>query len=247
MFRRAHVYLAFLLIALVPKPAAAKWVTLRSTNFVFIGDAPERQIRRVAQKLEQFRDVVGRIMPGVAGPSPVPVVVVVFADQRSFRPYVPHFQGRPVEVGGYLAGGDDAAYIALSADPDFEELAFQTIFHEYAHYLATASGLTLPPWASEGMAQVWETMQDRDGGRAAIVGIASSTQVALLRSSTPIPLRDLRAVGHNSPLYNEGSRRSVFYAQSWALVHYLMLGNPARATQYATYLSSLRRGVAAEE
>jgi tetratricopeptide (TPR) repeat protein len=226
---------------------AADWTVLETSHFTFVGDASERQIRRVAQKLEQFREVVGRIVPWSAGPSPVPTVVVVFSDQRAFRPYMPRFQGRVVESAGYLAGAADAAYIALSADPDFEALTFQTIFHEYAHYLTAVSGIDLPPWASEGMAQVWETVADTDGGRAAIVGRADKTQVDLLRGSTLIPLRDLRAVGHDSPLYNEGSRRSVFYAQSWGLMHYLMFGNRERAAQLQTFLGGLRRGVDAEQ
>ena len=57
-----------LLLLVFPRPAAAAWTLLRSENFVFVGDAPERDLRRVAQKLEQFRDIVGRLVPWAAGP-----------------------------------------------------------------------------------------------------------------------------------------------------------------------------------
>lgn len=40
--------------------AAAEWTRLKSANFTFVGDASERQIRRVAQQLEQFREVMLR-------------------------------------------------------------------------------------------------------------------------------------------------------------------------------------------
>ena len=42
-----------------------------------------------------------------------------------------------------------------------------------------------------------------------------------------IPLPELMAVRHDSPLYNEGDRRSIFYAESWALLHYLLMGSPS--------------------
>ena len=49
-----------------------------------------------------------------------------------------------------------------------------------------------------------------------------------------------------SPDYNEGARRGVFYAESWALMHYLMLGNPARMAQLRRYLVAVKDGLEPE-
>ena len=62
-----------------------------------------------------------------------------------------------------------------------------------------------------------------------------------------MPVKQLLAVDHSASVYNEGSRRSVLYAQSWALVHYLTLGNPARAAQFRKYLSAMRSGTPDEQ
>lgn len=43
-------------------------------------------------------------------------------------------------------------------------------------------------------------------------------------------------------MYNEGNRRGLFYAQSWALMHYLTFGNPARREQLMRYLNSMNAG-----
>ena len=102
----------------------------------------------------------------------------------------------------------------------------------------------LSPWAGEGLAEVYEMVQDRDGGTKAVVGRAPAQHIELLQASTLIPIRELMAIDHDSPVYNEGNRRGVFYAQSWALVHYLSFGNPARAKQFSHYLSSVRSGSA---
>ena len=46
----------------------------------------------------------------------------------------------------------------------------------------------------------------------------------------------------HSPEYNETSRRGGFYAESWALVHYLISGNPERRQQAAEYLRLAQAG-----
>ena len=81
------------------------------------------------------------------------------------------------------------------------------------------------------------------GEREASLGRVKEEHVFDLRERF-IPLTELLAVDHRSPLYNEGERRGVFYAESWALVHYLLLGSPQRKGQLATYLQQYADGVA---
>ena len=96
--------------------ADAEWIRLQSTNFVFVGDASDRQIRRVAQQLEQFREVLVRALPPAPGASLGPIVVIVFANDRSFAPFKPRFQGRTVEVAGFFQGGQDVNFIAVNLE-----------------------------------------------------------------------------------------------------------------------------------
>jgi tetratricopeptide (TPR) repeat protein len=226
--------------ALLPASADAKWTQVRSENFIFVGEVSEGTIRRIAQKLEQFREVMQRALPGSTAASPVPTVVVVFASDKSLQPVAPLFNGKPIEVAGYFQGGEDLNYIAL--DAQFVEPALRTVFHEYSHFLVSNSVGPLPAWANEGLAEVYEVVMERDGGKKAVVGAAPQQHVELLKSSTLIPIRELLAVDHQSPVYNEGNRRGVFYAQSWALVHHLTFGNPERAKQFRQFLASVRSG-----
>lgn len=69
---------AALVLCLAPATASAAWVRLTTPHFVLVGDAAERQMRDIAQRLEQFRDVVGRVFSDDTTHSPVPAVVVVF-------------------------------------------------------------------------------------------------------------------------------------------------------------------------
>jgi hypothetical protein len=45
-----------------------------------------------------------------------------------------------------------------------------------------------------------------------------------------MPLATLTAVDHESPEYNERDKTSVFYAESWALYHYLQIGEKQKYT-----------------
>ena len=62
-----------------------------------------------------------------------------------------------------------------------------------------------------------------------------------------LPLRTLFAVDAKSPYYNESDKQSIFYAQSWALLHYLILNrNPQRVSQVTKFLELLSAKVPVE-
>ena len=54
---------------------------MRSKHFLLVGNASERDIRKVATKLEQFRDVFARLFPKANLNSPVPITVIVFKNR----------------------------------------------------------------------------------------------------------------------------------------------------------------------
>ena len=216
--------------------AESRWTRLRSEHFIFVGETSERALRDVAQNLERFREVLSRILPPSAVATPIPTVVFVFQNDSSLTPYKPTFRGKPVELAGFFSGWTDRNMIAISAAA--QQSSLRVVFHEYAHFLVQNTSGRLPPWANEGLAGFYETFQERDG-KNALIGVPIAEYLALLRDGQLMPLRDLLAVDYASPEYNEGNRRSVFYAESWALMHYLQLGSQRRAAELAEYLSRL--------
>jgi tetratricopeptide (TPR) repeat protein len=212
--------------------AASRWTRLRTPNFVLLGTHGDRPLRRVAERLEQFREVFARVFPNTRQAMPAPIVVHVFGNERAYRPFMPRFNGKVVDVAGYFQQTAGAYYITLNTQAG--ERAYSTIYHEYVHLLVGNTLAEVPVWFSEGLAEFYETYE-MYGEREATLGKVNEGHVYTLRERF-IPLPELLAVDHTSPMYNEGDRRGIFYAESWALVHYLMLGNPARHGQLATYL-----------
>src|SRR5262245_2858150 len=225
--------------------AQSRWTRLQSDHFEFVGDASEKDIRNVALHLEQFREVLSRILPPAAVRTTVPTIVYVFQNDASLTPYKPTFNGKPVALAGFFSGWTDRNLIAINAAA--EQSALTVVFHEYAHFLVQNAAGPLPPWANEGLAGFYETFREERGGRGALIGVAKQEHIALLRRTTSMPLRDLLAITYTSPEYNEGDRRGLFYAESWALMHYLQLGSKLRASQLAQYLDRLRSGASHRE
>jgi tetratricopeptide (TPR) repeat protein len=229
-----------------PSTAYAKWTRLSSEHFVFVGDAAERDIRNIALRLEQFHDVIGRLFPNRLSNPSIQTVVVVFENDRTFTPFKPMFEGKPISVAGYFTGNGETNYIAVNAEQD--SAAYGVIFHEYAHFLVHNALGSVPLWADEGLAGFYETFESRGGGKSAMLGMPNVDNVRLLQATTTLlPLQELMAVAHDSPLYNEGERRGLFYAESWALVHYLTLGSPERSGQFQRFLSSVVQGADGRE
>jgi len=245
-----RVVIVIALVCLVSMAAsstasAATWRRLKTDNFVFIGDASDAQIRKVAEEVERFRAAMMLALPNVSQVSPVPTVVVVFSSDRAFQPYQPRFEGRRVELAGYFQGGEDLNYLALNGQLGGNSV--RTVFHEYTHFLVGNTMGATPVWLNEGLAEFYEMTVESKGGKAAIIGTAPQEHLDLLKENRLIPLPELMSIDQESPLYNEGSRRGVFYAESWALAHYLVLGNPQRTKQFQRYLTLVRESGASDQ
>jgi len=131
--------------------------------------------------------------------------------------YVPMWKGKPVSLTGFFQAADDRNFIGIemsSADP------FGTICHEYAHSLLRSNFPVMPLWFEEGFAEYFSTLQIV-GNQVQYGGIPPQ-YAAMLTSSQWMPITALFTVQHDSDDYNESDRRSMFYAESWLAVHYLM-------------------------
>ncbi|MGA8150221.1 MAG: TonB family protein [Terriglobales bacterium] len=94
------------------------------------------------------------------------------------------------------------------------------MYHEYVHYLTRRLMSQMPLWLVEGLAKFYGNI--RIDGKTAYVGAPSTSNVLLLRQSPLLSLSTLFDVTASSPYYHEENKASIFYAESWALTHYLI-------------------------
>ena len=208
------------------------WVSVRTKNFFLVGNAGEKDVKRVAMKLEQFREVFTQVFPRAKFNTPVPTTVVVFKNRNSYQPFSP----RP-NSSGYFQSGPDVNYIALTTESGGDDV-FSIIFHEYTHLLVDNTFPNAPLWFNEGLAEYYSTFSIADDQKV-VLGSPVAHHVFKLRESNMLPLRTLFEVDHKSPHYNEKNKTSIFYAQSWALMHHLIIGKAGRNEQLGKFMELL--------
>jgi len=224
--------------------ADAKWSRVDTTNFIVIGAAGEQRLRAIGAQFEGFREALTRLLSSNVTRTAVPIVVIAFPDQKSFQPFKPVYQGKTVDVGGLFLPRRDVNYILLG--PDTTSDALRPVFHEYSHLIVNNVAPDLPVWLNEGLAEYYSTFEIGNNGRTVTFGRLIESHIRELAEQPWIPLNDLLATKRDSPHYNEGSRRGVFYAESWLLVHMLLHGQPDRRPTFAGYTRELSTGAAPE-
>jgi len=79
-----------------------------------------------------------------------------------------------------------------------------------------------------------------------LIGRAIAEHVELLKNRTFMPLAKLFSVQSGSREYNEEDKQGLFYAESWALVHYMMFNSEQRRAQFNAFVSDLAGGAPAD-
>ncbi|HJU91850.1 MAG TPA: tetratricopeptide repeat protein [Pyrinomonadaceae bacterium] len=215
------------------------WRSVRTNNLFVIGNADAEKLRQVATWLEFFHGAFGRMVSRSVIDSSVPTTVILFRDEASFQTFKPLYQGRPANVAGYFQPGDDVNYIAISLDLS-DGNPFSTAFHEYVHAHVNENIPGAPLWLNEGLAEFYGSLQFSSG--EAVLGTPLMHYIRYLRQEGLLPLTTLFSISTSSEHYNESEKTGVFYGQSWALVHYLMLGGHGRQDQFKRFLSLIARG-----
>jgi tetratricopeptide (TPR) repeat protein len=229
-----------LLQPLTAAPSAGRWVTGRTSHFTLISNADERSVERLASNLERFVAVTARLFGADAVPG-APATVLAFRDEGSFRPFKPLYRGRPGNISGFFEHSHDETIIALDISAARISHPFAVVFHEYTHLLTSEAGRNWPAWVREGLAEFYSTFLVQ--GDVVTLGMPVADHVRLLRDGVLLPLPQLLVVDAESPIYNEGHRQSLFYAQAWALIHYLSLRQePGRPFQLRRFLQALADG-----
>jgi hypothetical protein len=160
-----------------------------------------------------------------------PVRIIAFGSRQEYQPYSPN-----ASAFAYYERARNGDYIVLEdIAPEHRAAAL----HEYAHLVLTHEGLKLPVWLSEGLADLYSTLTFQ--GDRVTVGAPLSGRLYALRTQRWLPLNTLFTAGQSSPEYNNRKLASIFYAESWALVHMLRFGG-GYAPRFGAFLNAIASG-----
>jgi hypothetical protein len=212
--------------------AAETWVRLSTQNFDLYTDLPADRAALLIARLETARQALGHFTV-YATSNALPVRVIAFSSLDQYR--------------AYCADLASTAYFLRSAYRDYIVIGtssadiYTAAVHEYAHFAIHQQFHHLPRWFDEGLAEVYSTVQEKDG--AIRLGLPLEERMEWLR---------MDGLAYDLPTlfrlqkYSDGNLRNItpnsrFYAESWILTHMLRF-SPPYSSRFNDFARQLERG-----
>jgi hypothetical protein len=203
---------------------AKGWSEYRSKHFIYYSDHNEKEVRESLNELEVFRAVMFDVLQLDSSQSIPPVKVYMFKSQRDFDAI------KHGKVGGYFQNNMRGPLMAISP----VKSNMQVVFHEYIHYLARAvSSVKYPTWYDEGIAEFYGSMQIKSDH--VVIGNTLKRRASRNAGSKLINLDKLMSET-NSSKNRTAEYTDKFYANSWLLVHFFLLGDINKNISYKAEL-----------
>ena len=224
--------------AAAPAADQSPWLEIHSAHFTVITDAGDKKGREIALRFEQMRSVFAILLMKEHLNEAVPLTIFAFKDDKEYFRTAPLRQGEPITSPGFFVPGEDHNFIVLNL---FEEESWRAVAHDFAHLLLNYNYPQVQGWFDEGLAEYFgsirlDNRQVEIGGDPELPSPVagdllqnqrdlrnpSKSLTELLSGQVWLALPDLLTMKHDTSSYSEATHHTLFYAQSWMMVHYLL-------------------------
>ncbi len=205
------------------------WFEVRSPHFVVLTDSNEKQAHRIASQFERMRAVFHLLMPTASDGAGSPVIVLALKDKKAMQALLPesYLAKGSLDLAGLFLRAPDKNYILVRLDAQGAH-PFATVYHEYTHFMMRNASEWIPLWMNEGLAEFYQNTDIQE--KEVLLGEPNTDDILYLRQNRLLPLITLLKVDQTSPYYHEEQKGSVFYAESWALTHYIEISDAQKGT-----------------
>lgn len=147
-------------------------------------------------------------------------------------------QLQPIAEPGFFLPGEDQNFIVLNL---FEIEPWRAVQHDFAHMMLNDNYPPVQGWFDEGFAEYFSSLRldnkqyeigaDPELSNTYSTDLIGNAREAynppkslteLLGAQVWLALPDLLTIKHDTSDYNEGTHHTLFYAQSWITMHYLL-------------------------
>ncbi len=226
----------------------SKWIEVHSAHFSVITDAGEKRGREVSLRLEQMRAVFGQLLLKKKLAMSVPITVVALKSDKQYGLVAPVKQNMSA---GFYVPGSDRVYIVLNL---FEADPWRAVAHPLAHYLLNFNYPPTQGWFDEGLAEYFSSIyigkEVEIGGDPELLPEwhesvfddmipmqrdpnVPQSLTQLVSSPVWLSMVDLFTMKHDGSGTREGTHNTLYYAQAWMVVHYLL--NQNKMPEAGTY------------
>jgi hypothetical protein len=232
------ILLGILSVSYAPAAEPSPWLEIHSSHFTVITDAGEKRGKEVALRFEQMRAVFAILLMKDRLNEPVPLTILAFKNDKNYYQTAPLRGGQPIGIPGFFVPGEDQNFIVLNM---FEEESWRAVAHNFAHLMLNYNYPPVEGWFDEGMAEYFSSIRVDDkryeiGGDPELSNVFSEdllqnqqqahnppkSLTELLEGQVWLALPDFLTMTHDTAAFNEGTHHTLFYAQAWATVHYLL-------------------------
>jgi len=225
---RILCWLSVALMSASARDTKPRWVRINSAHFSVLTDALEKNRNEAILRLEQMRVVFGQVLMRTRLTMPEPLEVIAFQTREEYALAAPLRDGQPISQSGFFLPGDDRNYIVLDLSDDE---SWRAISRQFAAVFLSYNYPPTQSWFDEGFAEYFSSLRLDD--RRAQIGADPASLSAVLNAHPWLPIPELFAA-HLQPVANqEGAPPSLFQAESWILMHYLL--DQKRLPETGTY------------
>ena len=203
-----------------------KWLLVSASHFAVLTDASREKGTEVAVRLEQMRSVCGQLLLRNKLSMPEPLDVIAFRNYSEYAQLAPQRDGKATSAQGFFLPGIDRNYIVLNLS---DEESWLAVSHQFAHLYLNYNYPPTQPWFDEGFAEYFSSLHTDD--RQGQIGADRESLGEILNTQKWMPLPALFATAPDA--VTEGSQHTLFFAESWMVMHYLL--NQDKLQQTGTY------------
>lgn len=213
------------------------WVVVTSPRFEIYSTLSAEDSHALINELEQIHELIGAVTNAPLARSGVPTRIFAFAKESQYASL-----GSADTAGFFMPGLRNNWILISGGSRDIG--AGEIVLHEYVHQvLRTGTSRSYPLWYDEGMAELFSSVHVR--GDHLAIGSVPERSVSWFQYGEWLPFD--RVVSARTYADIDVEQKGMFYAQAWALVHYLTLdrepGRRSIGQSMSRYLDLLELGI----
>ena len=201
--------------------AEQAWTEIRSPHFRVLTDSSAKDGRMVANEFEQMRHVFDVRFGNDSIESGAPLTIIAARDGNTFRALEPFlWKAQGDKIAGEFHRGWEKQFAIVRLD-NWQGGGKEVVYHEYTHSILHANAHWLPIWLDEGLAEFYSYTRFQNDH--IYIG-APSERMGTLQRYPLVPVTTMLDVTAQSPYYHDDLKMQIFYADAWAMVHYMIFG-----------------------
>ena len=232
------VVFAVFVSSVVSAGAAPVWQRLETEEFEIISDASSSDILGFAVGYTAFRHAFNEIL-APSGRKVPRSCLVLFRRGSAMQKYGPKTEDSDHELLTFTTQVDDMALVAMSISGNRDQ-ALRLAYEFETVWALQRVGYLVPTWMAQGTGMVLSSLELKKG-KCFFGDQRDDRAEAFLGTNDLLAWNHFFEISRGSDEYTGKKQAGVFQTQSWALMHWILLGKEHPRDEFEKLAASLRK------